>query len=84
MKSSQKSQEESIKPISDLLQTSYNRDYLKFNFLYLKTRSMLTKNQIQTFNRNGYVVIKNFINSRQRKLLMKRAEQLIDEFQPPP
>ncbi|SVD22530.1 uncharacterized protein METZ01_LOCUS375384, partial [marine metagenome] len=44
---------------------------------------MLTKNQIQTFNRNGYVVIKNFINSRQRKLLIQRAEQLIDEFQPP-
>jgi len=83
MKSSQKSQEESIKHTSDLLQTSYNKDYLKFNFLYLKTRSMLTKNQIQTFNQNGYVVIKNFINSRQRILLMQRAEQLIDEFQPP-
>ena len=44
---------------------------------------MLTKNQIRTFNQNGYVVIKNFINSRQRKLLIRRAEQLIDEFQPP-
>ena len=43
---------------------------------------MLTKNQIRTFNQNGYVVINNFINSRQRKLLMRRAEQLIDEFQP--
>jgi len=44
---------------------------------------MLTNKQIQTFNQNGFVVIKNFINSRQRKLLMRRAEQLIDEFQPP-
>ena len=44
---------------------------------------MLTNKQIQTFNQNGFVVIKNFINIRQRKLLMQRAEQLIDEFQPP-
>ena len=44
---------------------------------------MLTNKQIQTFNQNGFVVIKNFINSRQRKLLMRRAELLIDEFQPP-
>ena len=44
---------------------------------------MLTKNQIQTFSQNGYVVIENFVNSRQRRLLMQRAEQLIDEFQPP-
>jgi len=44
---------------------------------------MLTKIQIQTFNRNGYVVIKDFVNSHQRRLLMQRAEQLIDEFQPP-
>jgi len=83
MKFSQKSQKGSIKHTSDLLQTSYNKDYSKFNFFYLKTRSMLTKNQIRTFNQNGYVVINNFINSRQRKLLMRRAEQLIDEFQPP-
>ena len=47
------------------------------------THSMLTNNQIQTFNRNGYVVIKDFVNRHQRKLLMHRAEQLIDEFQPP-
>ncbi len=44
---------------------------------------MLTKNQIRTFNQNGYVVIENFVNSCQRKLLMNRAEKLIDEFQPP-
>ena len=44
---------------------------------------MLTKNQIRTFNQNGYVVIKNFINNHQRTLLMRRAEQLIQEFQPP-
>ena len=49
MKSSQKSQEESIKHTSDLLQTSYNKDYLKFNFLYLKTRSMLDKKSNTNF-----------------------------------
>ena len=44
---------------------------------------MLSSNQINTFNKDGYLVIEDFINQKQRKLLMDRAEKLIDDFQPP-
>jgi len=44
---------------------------------------MLTSNQIEIFEKNGYLVIEDFIDQRQRNLLMQRAEELIDEFQPP-
>ena len=44
---------------------------------------MLTLNQIESFKKNGYLVIENYINQRQRNLLMQRAEELIDEFEPP-
>ena len=44
---------------------------------------MLTLNQIESFKKNGYLVIENYIDQRQRNLLMKRAEELIDEFEPP-
>ena len=44
---------------------------------------MLTLNQIGSFKKNGYLVIENYIDQRQRNLLMQRAEELIDEFEPP-
>ena len=44
---------------------------------------MLTLNQIESFKKNGYLVIENYIDQRQRTLLMQRAEKLIDEFEPP-
>jgi phytanoyl-CoA hydroxylase len=44
---------------------------------------MLKTNQVDSFNQNGYLIIENFIDSRQRHRLMQRAEQLIEEFQPP-
>ena len=44
---------------------------------------MLSSNQINAFNKDGFVVIEDFINQEQRELLMKRAEKLIDDFQPP-
>ena len=44
---------------------------------------MLTLNQIQSYKKNGYLVIENYIDQRQRNLLMQRAEELIDEFEPP-
>jgi phytanoyl-CoA hydroxylase len=44
---------------------------------------MLTLNQIESFKKNGYLVIENYIDQRQRNLLMHRAEELIDEFEPP-
>ncbi len=43
---------------------------------------MLSSNQISSFNRDGYVVVKDFLGSTQRKLLMDRAEELIDDFHP--
>ena len=44
---------------------------------------MFTENQIQSFNKNGYLVVDNFINANQRKLLIERASYLIEMFQPP-
>ena len=44
---------------------------------------MLSLNQINAFNKDGYVVVEDFINQEQRELLMDRAEKLIDDFQPP-
>ena len=44
---------------------------------------MLSSHQINTFNKDGYLVVEDFINQRQRALLMDRAEKLIDDFQPP-
>ncbi len=44
---------------------------------------MLSSNQINTFNKNGYLVIEDFVDSNQRGLLMDKAEELIENFQPP-
>ena len=44
---------------------------------------MITENQIKSFNKNGYLVVKDFIDSNQRNLLIDRASYLIEEFQPP-
>ena len=44
---------------------------------------MITLDQIESFKKNGYLVIENYIDQRQRNLLMNRAEELIDEFEPP-
>ena len=44
---------------------------------------MLSSIQIENFEKNGYLVIGDFIDQRQRNLLMQRAEELIDAFQPP-
>ena len=49
----------------------------------LQNSTMLKTKQIGSFNQNGYLIIENFIDSRQRHRLMQRAEQLIEEFQPP-
>ena len=43
---------------------------------------MLSSTQIASFNRDGYLAVKNFLSSSQRKLLMNRAEELIDDFDP--
>jgi phytanoyl-CoA hydroxylase len=43
---------------------------------------MLTSTQISSYNKNGYLVVKDFLSDAQRKLLMERAEALIDDFDP--
>ena len=43
---------------------------------------MLTSTQISSYNKNGYLVVKDFLSDTQRKLLMDRAESLIDDFDP--
>ena len=43
---------------------------------------MLTSTQISSYNKNGYLVVKDFLSDTQRKLLMERAEALIDDFDP--
>jgi len=35
---------------------------------------MLTSTQISSYNKNGYLVVKDFLSDTQRKLLMERAE----------
>ena len=43
---------------------------------------MLSSAQISSFNQDGYLVVKDFISEVQRKQLMDRAEELIDDFNP--
>ncbi|MBT3854834.1 MAG: phytanoyl-CoA dioxygenase family protein [Thiotrichales bacterium] len=43
---------------------------------------MLSSTQIALFNRDGYIAVENFLSLSQRKLLMNRAEELIDDFDP--
>ena len=43
---------------------------------------MLTSTQISSYNKNGYLVVKEFLSDAQRKLIMERAEALIDDFDP--
>ncbi|MBT3437222.1 MAG: phytanoyl-CoA dioxygenase family protein [Oceanospirillaceae bacterium] len=44
---------------------------------------MLTPNQLDHFNQQGYLVIQDFIKPQQRHALMARAQQLIEDFEPP-
>ena len=44
---------------------------------------MITESQIKSFNKNGYLVVEDFMDSNQRNLLIDRASYLIEEFQPP-
>jgi len=44
---------------------------------------MLTTKQIENFEKNGYLVIEDYINKDQRDALMNRAKELIDDFEPP-
>ena len=43
---------------------------------------MLTTKQIKNFDKNGYLVIEDYINKNQRDSLMNRAKELIDNFEP--
>jgi phytanoyl-CoA hydroxylase len=41
---------------------------------------MLNNDQIESFKRNGYLIIEDYIDSTKRQQLMSRAEELIAEF----
>ncbi len=43
---------------------------------------MFTDKQIKSFEKNGYLVVENYINKNQRNQLMERASYLIEEFKP--
>ena len=43
---------------------------------------MLSNSQISQFNRDGYLVVENFIDEAQRSQLINRAKQMIEEFDP--
>jgi len=43
---------------------------------------MLSANQLDQFDQQGYLVIADFIKPHQRQALMQRAAELIDAFQP--
>ena len=43
---------------------------------------MLSNSQISQFNRDGYLVVENFISEVQRSQLINRAKEMIDEFDP--
>ena len=44
---------------------------------------MLSPQQLQEFDQQGYLVIPDFISPIQRQGLMQRAEELIEAFEPP-
>jgi phytanoyl-CoA hydroxylase len=43
---------------------------------------MLSKDQISSFHKDGYLVVEKFLSKSQRELLMNRASDLIDDFDP--
>ena len=43
---------------------------------------MLSKTQISSFNRDGYLVIENFLEKDKREQLINRAKEMIDDFDP--
>ena len=45
---------------------------------------MLSPQQLQEFDQQGYLIIPEFISPIQRQGLMQRAEELIEAFEPPP
>jgi phytanoyl-CoA hydroxylase len=47
-----------------------------------RTLTMLSPKQLEDYNQQGYLVIKDFVSFTQRQVLMQRAAQLIDAFEP--
>ena len=45
---------------------------------------MLSPQQLQDYQQQGYLVINDFISPTQRQALMQRAAELIEAFEPPP
>ena len=43
---------------------------------------MLSQSQISSFNRDGYLVLEDFLGQHERENLMNRAKEMIDDFDP--
>ena len=43
---------------------------------------MLSQNQISSFNRDGYLVVEDFLDKEQRELIINRAQDMIEDFDP--
>ena len=43
---------------------------------------MLSQSQISSFNRDGYLVLEDFLGQHERDNLMNRAKEMIDDFDP--
>ncbi|MFQ3211892.1 MAG: phytanoyl-CoA hydroxylase [Oceanospirillaceae bacterium] len=48
-----------------------------------RTLIMLSSQQLQEYDQQGYLVINDFISPAQRQVLMQRAADLIESFEPP-
>jgi phytanoyl-CoA hydroxylase len=46
------------------------------------TTMVITKSELDSYHRNGFLVIENFVAAGECDLLRKRAEELVDEFEP--
>ena len=43
---------------------------------------MLSQSQISSFNKDGYLVVEDFLGQGERENLMNRAKEMIDDFDP--
>ena len=43
---------------------------------------MLSQTQISSFNKDGYLVVEDFLDKEQRELIINRAQDMIEDFDP--
>ena len=71
-----------LKLPKEFIRLTFKLYIIQLIFLFI-VKNMLTAKQIENFEKNGYLVIKDYINKDQRDALMNRAKELIDDFEPP-